>query len=170
MSGEKHEALAECFNTYRPDLLSFLGSRVATPECAEDLLQQTFLRALQHPDWASVEKPEAYLRATARHVLVDHYRVKGAKKNGVATELQDHHYCDETWSPKRAQQLNEIMLRFTALSKQMTSRVRTAFVLSRVYGYTHAEVGEAMLISPRTVEKHVAKGRALCSEQMRGDP
>ena len=58
-------------------------------------------------------------------------------------------------------------MQFGDVLETMTSRVRTAFVLSRVYGYTYAEIGKALEISPRTVEKHVAKGLAQCFEHMK---
>ena len=158
--------MAEHFAAFKQEILGFLRSRVATPEQADDLLQQTFLRVLQRADWSTVDNPRAYLHSTARHVLVDFYRQNSAQKNQVPLEFLDHQHEDKTWSPTRTQTSNEFMLRLADTLETMTSRVRTAFVLSRVYGYTYAEIGKVMSISPRTVEKHVAKGLAHCFAHM----
>ena len=44
----------------------------------------------------------------------------------------------------------------------LSQSVRRAFLLSRVYGYTYAEIGQILSLSPRTVEKHVAKALGVC--------
>ena len=156
--------VAEHFATFRQDILRFLRGRVASPEIADDLLQQTFLRLLQRADWTKIKNPEAYLRTTARHVVADFYRRQNAKNHGVTLDFNEQRHKDETWSPSRMQQSREALDEFAVVLESMSPQVRKAFVLSRVYGYTYAEIGAALSISPRTVEKHVAKGLAKCFE------
>ena len=156
------DEVGEQFETYRRDILTFLRRRVRSPEQAEDLLQQVFLKVMQRSDLSEIRNPEAYLRATARHVLADFYRSQNARDKGVVLEFQDFRHSDDTWSPGNSLQSGEFFDRLAAVLDSLSSQVQKAFVLSRVYGYTYSEVGQALSISPRTVEKHVAKAVARC--------
>lgn len=160
------DEVAEHFEDYRRDILGFLRSRVRGPEQAEDLLQQVFLRLMQRSDWSEIRNPEAYLRTTARHVLADFYRSQNARDQGIVLEFQEFRHADETWSPSDSLQSREFFDRLASVLGSLSPKVRKAFVLSRVYGYTYAEIGRALSISPRTVEKHVAKGLAWCFEHL----
>ncbi len=159
-------AVAEHFRDHHRDILGFLRSRVRMPEQAEDLLQQVFLKVMQRSDWSELRNPEAYLRTTARHVLADFYRSQNARDQGIVLEYQEFRHADETWSPGGSLRSREFFDRLAAMLESLSPQVRKAFVLSRVYGYTYAEIGRALSISPRTVEKHVAKGLAWCFEYL----
>lgn len=163
---ENLDEIARHFEAYRQDLVGFLRSRVSGPEQAEDLLQQVFLRLMQRADWSEIRNPEAYLRTTARHVLADFYRSQSARDQGIVLEYQEFRDADETWSPGDSLRTREFMNRLASVLESLSPQVRNAFVLSRVYGYTYAEIGRALSISPRTVEKHVAKGLAWCFERL----
>ncbi len=160
------DEVAKHFESYRQEILGFLRGRVRVPEQAEDLLQQVFLRLMQRSDWSELRNPEAYLRTTARHVLTDFYRSQNARDQGIVLEYQDFRHADETWSPGDAVQSGQFFERLAGVLDSLSPQVRNAFVLSRVYGYTYAEIGQALSISPRTVEKHVAKGLAKCFERL----
>ncbi len=156
------EQLSAYFVTYRSDLLSYIRTRVASPQLADDLLQQTFLRLLQRANWATVKNPKAYLKTTAKNVLADYYRLKSVSFNAAGVEYDEQRDADETWGPGRLLQSHQQLEQLTEALATLSSTVRRSFVLCRLYGYTHAEAGEMLGISPRTVEKHVAKGLAIC--------
>ncbi len=152
--------LARHFETYRQDVLGFLNGRVSDPNLAEDLLQQTFLRLLQRANWAAVENPKAYVKTTARNVLADHYSLKSVKFTREGVEYVDERHSDDKYSPARLLKSQEQLELIGGALGTLSSTVRRAFILSRFFGHTHAEVGEMLGLSPRTVEKHVAKGFA----------
>lgn len=160
MSNESH--LARHFETYRQEILSFLRSRVANPDLADDLLQQTFLRLLQRANWATVDNPKAYLKATAKNVLSDYYSLQSVRFSDTNIEYREARHSDDTWGPGRLLQSRQQLAQVTAALERLSTSVRRAFILSRIFGHTHAKVGEMLDISPRTVEKHVAKGLATC--------
>lgn len=167
-SGAAEPGLADHFETYRGEILGFLNSRVSNLEQAEDLLQQTFLRVLQRANWAAVNNPRAYLKTTARHVLADYYRSRNARNHNAFVEFDDGRHVDETWSPGRSADSDDELRQLAAAIETLSGPVQKAFVLSRVYGHTYAEIGQLMGLSPRTVEKHVAKGLATCFRYMAG--
>jgi len=158
--------LADYYERYRLELLTYLTSRVASPEQAKDLLQQTFLRVLQRKPRTEVTNPRAYLRTVARNVLTDFYRQQASRRADAAVEFAEDDHGSDEGAPDRQLVADEYLHHLANALENLSRPVRVAFVLSRVYGYTYAEVGEALSISPRTVEKHVAKGLATCLRHM----
>ncbi len=157
-----NETLSQHFATYRSDVLAYIRSRVDNPHLAEDLLQQTFLRLLQRANWTTVENPKAYLKTTARNVLADHYRLKNVSFNAAGVEYNEQLDADDTLEPGSLLESHQQLELLTGALESLSSTVRRSFILCRFFGHTHAEAGEMLGLSPRTVEKHVAKGLAAC--------
>lgn len=159
--------LAGYFEAYREQLLRYLGSKLASPEQAEDLLQQTFLRLLERNDAGDIQNPKAYLLTIARHVLADYYRRQMARLDKASVCFEDSEFPDERESPQQHNVTDEYLDHLAEAIEGLSPSVQRAFVLSRVFGYTHKEVAGYLGLSSRTVEKHVAKGLALCFTHMR---
>jgi len=71
-ASEQYELL---YRETGPGLLAYFRRRPALAGTAEDLLQDTFIRALQHPErLAASISPRAYLFGIARHISVDALR------------------------------------------------------------------------------------------------
>lgn len=89
---EQYESL---YRETGPGLLAYFRRRPSLAGTAEDLLQDTFIRALRHPErLAASVSPRAYLFGIARHVSVDALRrsrptVTLAGTEAVATEAED---------------------------------------------------------------------------------
>ena len=86
------EAFGDLYNRYYPTILRFVYLRISSPQDAEDLTDDIFLRA-----WNNVHKYDergipfaAYLFQIARNALIDHYRKNRATITSIDDiELQD---------------------------------------------------------------------------------
>jgi RNA polymerase sigma-70 factor (ECF subfamily) len=161
-AGADQDTWAAHYAEHSSSVRAYLGARVSSKELAEDLLQQTFLRLVQRANRASIENPWAYIRATASHVLADHYRSSQARQAGKFVEFSEEQHEGRDATPGRWLQTQEQMGQLERALGTLSKQVRRSFILSRVNGHTYAEIGEILSISPRTVEKHVAKGLATC--------
>ncbi|MGE4528928.1 MAG: sigma-70 family RNA polymerase sigma factor [Rhodospirillaceae bacterium] len=66
--------LSAAWSRHEAELLRWLSTRA--PEAAEDILQETFLRALrQEKRFCDVANPRAWLFETARRLLIDRFRL-----------------------------------------------------------------------------------------------
>jgi RNA polymerase sigma-70 factor (ECF subfamily) len=86
--------LAELYRLHGPDLLRALirltsGDRGK----AEDILQETFVRAWQHPEAVTdgPEKCRPWLFTVARRIAIDHFRMRAARAQEVAEFSPDEH-------------------------------------------------------------------------------
>lgn len=161
--------LVQHIETYGQEILSFLRSRVSDPDLAQDLLQQTYLRLFQRANWATVENPKAYLKSTARNVLADHYSLQSVRFSDTSIEYIEERDANDKRAPSRLLQSHQQLEKLYAGLQTLSPSVRQAFILSRVYGHTYSEVGEMLGLSPRTVEKHVAKGLTTCFAAISND-
>ena len=67
-----HRNLTELYQRVAPRLLAYFRQHHSTKAMAEDLLQETFLRALKHGErMERATSPAAYLFGIARHIRLD---------------------------------------------------------------------------------------------------
>jgi RNA polymerase sigma-70 factor (ECF subfamily) len=67
--------VSRAWRAHRAELLQFLINRTQQPMLAEDLLQETFLKAMRAgADFCVLENPRAWLFQVARNALIDTYR------------------------------------------------------------------------------------------------
>ncbi|GAB1819106.1 RNA polymerase sigma factor [Herbidospora sp. RD11066] len=79
MGGDRHSSpeapiIEELYREYWPLVCGFLLRRTRDPHLAEDLAQETFIKATRALLGWRGENPAAWLLAIARNVLVDHAR------------------------------------------------------------------------------------------------
>jgi RNA polymerase sigma factor (sigma-70 family) len=78
------ETLEAHLRANRSRLLSFIRSRVADPDLAEDILQDSMLRALRAaPDTRSEERLTAWLYAVVRSAIAEAFRQAGREARRV---------------------------------------------------------------------------------------
>lgn len=58
VDNENSDQIAKYFEVYGQNILGFLRRRVSSPEQADDLLQQVFLRLVGRSDWSQVQNPD----------------------------------------------------------------------------------------------------------------
>lgn len=67
--------LLEAWHDYESSLYRWLIKQTHDDVLSADVLQETFLRALQHNEqFCAVQQPRAWLYRTAHHLLIDRYR------------------------------------------------------------------------------------------------
>lgn len=76
MGGAPFLCAMVAWRSYQAQLRGYLMRRVSEPALADDLLQDVFLKALQHgPGFCRIDNPRAWLFQVARNALVDHHRL-----------------------------------------------------------------------------------------------
>ena len=160
MPDRKHRLLDFLFRSHRRELLVFAGQRTGG-SLAEDLVQEAFLRMANHPNLDSIDNPRAFLFQTTsnlsidlhrRQVLTDRYQCAEAEVEAEMGAVADHRQSPEQHLI-RAQDLE----RLSAMLLELPDETRYAFVLNRIEGLSHAEVGQRLGISVRSSERHVSQ-------------
>ena len=142
-------------------LKALLRRRGQSREAAEDLVQEAFMRLhVFMSDGREVQKPEAFLTRVTLNLAVDLKRRHHSehREHFLPETIEDLPLLDIGPSPEdrlSAQQRLEQMKQ--VLDTKVSAQTREIFFLHRLEGFTHEEIAERMRISPRTVEKHIAR-------------
>lgn len=139
----------------RHQLYRFLAYR-SDPGAAEDLVQETFLRAfVALPTYEGRSPARMWLLAIARRVAADYLRARQCRPQisqteewAVAAELAGAHEPDHG-------RLVDIQELVSALELER----REAFVLTQVFGLTYADVAEICNCAMGTIRSRVFRAR-----------
>lgn len=150
-------SLQRLFQLHRPELQSYLARLVRCRETAADLLQDTFLRFLEHAPKAEIGNSRAYLYRTAHNLAVDHLRKEDRRCTDPTEPEQLWEVPDQQPTPDhRLQAQRELQSLCVALA-ELPPLTRRIFELNRMQGLSYQEVADALAISNSSVQKHLAR-------------
>jgi RNA polymerase sigma-70 factor (ECF subfamily) len=139
------------FQRHSHELRAFAGLRGGN-EFAEDLVQEAYLRLMQHPEPESIDNARAFLYRTIANLSVDQHRRQSVRERFHVETGDDQTLHDITAaeplpedrlaSEQELQSLNRILL-------ELPETTRNAFVLYRLEGLSHKEIGRRLGISER---------------------
>jgi RNA polymerase sigma-70 factor (ECF subfamily) len=155
------KAFAELFRAYHPRLCSFITARVHSADVAEDLVMDVF-RRLWHgrEDWSVHTSVRAYLFRAATHAATSHVRREMAE-----TRLTCDLHAMEGGRPPTAHRRDapdsrimndELGGAIASAIDELPERGRAVFLLWQ-QALSYSDIAQALDISTRTVETHLAR-------------
>jgi RNA polymerase sigma-70 factor (ECF subfamily) len=130
---------------------------LADRENADDLTQETFLRALRGVRTYRGDVPaRVWLLSIARRAVVDHFRKQGRTPTVAASLDLDVSVVDRI-APATPDPAGEVTLQ--ALVATLDPDKRAAFVLTQVNGLSYEEAAQACGVPIGTIRSRVARAR-----------
>lgn len=151
---------------WRPALLSFFRRRVRDHATAEDLTQETLLRALNSE--AHREQPDAYMFRIAQNLLIDRSRRLQVRTAHLRAFEEDPYRNVDPLDPERIVLGREQLATLLAALEELPERTRAIFILYRMEHMPQEAIGDAFGISASAVKQQVAKAMATLARKMRG--
>lgn len=161
--------LASIFLTKRRSLIWSVMRIVRDPLTAEDVAQETYLRARKAIESGPIEHIEAFLYQTARNLALNHQRHQAMRGR---IELEDvpaaavENAAAQQPSPE-AELLHRQRLHYLneAVAK-LPPRARTVWLLSRIEKWPYPKIAEHLGVSPNTVFNDLKMAHAHCVEAL----
>lgn len=170
MAPTQEQLLAEAFESYRDEIRAFLRRRLGDVDDAEDLTQEAFLRAQRSGNVDRLENPRAYLFRIAENLARDLLRRRRLGVFDHSREVDTSEVAYPAPSPEDRAQARQELAALSRAVAGLSPRVRQALILHKFCHLSYNQVATVLGISPKTVEKHLAKGIALCRAALhRGD-
>lgn len=140
--------MEDLFRANWPLVLGYLRRRTSDRELAEDLAQETFLRATRaFLGWRGA-RPEAWLLAIAGNVLIDHVRKRAStmplEENLIASALD--------WTSEDPVAMTDVL---RGMPQQQARLLRLVYE----WGFTHAEVATMVGATPAAVKTALWRAR-----------
>lgn len=150
------DALTDLVRLTQHDLQRFLGSLIS-PADAEDLAQETYLRAVRAlPQFAGRSSVRTWLFVIARRVAADHIRHLTRRPRTAA--LPDWEATADTTRPHSRPRFEEHHA-LKDLVRGLADDRREAFLLTQVAGLSYAEAAQICGCPVGTIRSRVARAR-----------
>jgi RNA polymerase sigma-70 factor (ECF subfamily) len=157
----------------RESLLLFLAARTRSMATAEDLVQDLYVKLATVDPAAEVRAPSALLYKMAANLLVDHARSaqRSSRRAGQwrletrtavgGEDIVEEPAADEMVIAK--QRVRQLADAVAALPPQMGR----AFRLHKLEGLSQAQTAQAMGVSTKMIEQHIAAAIRNLSQRLR---
>lgn len=154
------QGLDKAYFSIQAALRRSLGKVLSSSQDIDDVVQETYLRAVASNTSKSIKDPAGYLFRTSRNIALNqkarlYHQLEVSlpvEEVDELTVLIDDRPVER--DVDRKQRFAELCLAVSELPIQC----RRVFVLRKVYGYSQAEIAKELGISVSTVESHMATG------------
>jgi RNA polymerase sigma-70 factor (ECF subfamily) len=149
------------FLRHSKELMLFATQRAGNG--AEDLVQEAYLRLLQHPDPESIENVRAFLFRTTSNLSIDLYRrqmletrYRVEQTDDLENDMEIFGISAATPAPEtQISQQQELEL-LSEMLRELPEVTRYVFMLKRIEGLSHSEIAKRLGISERNSERRLA--------------
>jgi RNA polymerase sigma-70 factor (ECF subfamily) len=154
-------AFVYLYDSYFPRIHAYVCYRVHSPQDAEDLIADVFLKAIRklgHFKWRREGSFAAWLFRIAHNLIVDYYR----KHRPVALSLDSSDDLAELKShtplPEEILTQEEIFQHMRALIATLSPRRQEVITLKFFGGLRNCEIADILGLDERTVASHLSRG------------
>ena len=148
----------ELYDAHSKELLGYGIRMYGSRELAEDLMQETFLKALMNADLLEDLSPSqrrAWLFRTYKHLFLDRYR-RSLKESD----------CLKHWQPDAAVDKGLQEMENALVLTSINPQDRALFQLRHFDGYTAEEIARMMNLPPGTVRSRLSRCRKKLQQQL----
>jgi len=136
----------------RSRLRAFIRKSVDQEADVDDIFQLTLMRVLERSRHSVIEQPLQYAYRVARNLTVD--MARGRRQDVVA--LEEEPVCERTDLELQLDRQRRLAL-YQQTLQQMPALRREVFVRYRLQGQSKADIGQALALSPASVDKHITR-------------
>jgi RNA polymerase sigma-70 factor (TIGR02957 family) len=147
---------------YRPLLFSIAYRMLGEVGDAEDVVQETFLRAHRLlADGREIREPKAFLTEVTTRLAIDHLRsARVRRERYVGAWLPEPLVGNDEPSPEeRAEDLESLSMAFLVVLETLSPVERAVFLLHDVFGFDFDEVAETVEKSPANTRQIAVRAR-----------
>lgn len=147
-------ALIDVFLNHRKSLIWSAMRIVRDWQVAEDVTQETFIRARQAMENGRIDHLEAYLHRTARNLAIDfrrHRELHGSIERDDISERDAANVAASVPSPEAKLIQAERLRLLDQAIKQLPERAQTVWYLNRIEKWSYPKIAEHLGVSANTV-------------------
>jgi RNA polymerase sigma factor (sigma-70 family) len=145
------------FRRHSKELLAF-AERQLSYNVAEDIVQEAYLRLMQHPDLTSIQNPRAYLFKTTANLSNNQYAYDQVRLRHHSDEAIDlDTLISPLPGPEGATNSRQHIEKFLSVLGQLPEACQQAFILNRFEGLSYQEVALSLGISCKSSQRYVLR-------------
>ncbi len=145
-------------------LKRFLTRFLSSSQDIEDVVQESYLKALCAEKKHAINSPKAFLFRIARNEALKELQKKSRRITDYLDELDIPEASTSETALEDSSIANQRFGLFCESAIEMPPRCRKAFLMCKVYGFSYKEIASHLGISVSGVEKHIARGLEICND------
>lgn len=157
--------LAAALASHYEEIKAFILRKVGCADLAADVAQDAWVKMATTTPGEPIENPRAYLYRVAGNLASDRLR-QAALRARLDGDVPPEGDAAAGLTPERVAAGRQEYAVLLAAVEELPEKCRAAFLLYRGRGLSMREVAEALDISPKTVEKHVARAMLHCRARL----
>ncbi len=159
--------VAHLFRRYKDSLSRYLRQRHCTPEEADEILQEAYVRMLQAPELEQLEsKARGYLFKTATNLIHDRHRYNSARHFDRHDPISDATLDTSSRTLEATIETDQELDIVKAALLNLQPRCREIFLLYFVENLKQREIASIMDVSTKTVERELTLALRYCKDQL----
>lgn len=158
----------ELYQAHRQALIDYACGIVDDRACAEDLVQDAWIRVEAVERLRPLTEPVGYLYRTVRNLALDVYRARRRTGRSSVEALMDQgvHPTDDAPSPEAAAMARSEMQRLLQVLDELPPRTRRAVILYKVEGLKLRDVAARLNVSVSLAQTLVVDGVEHCASRL----
>lgn len=159
---EKNQ-IVKAYAACRDALVRSLLKMRARQEDVDDILQETFLRAMDANQKTRIQSPRGYLFSVSRNLVLEKLSLESRE---ITMEIDDALLEGTDVDIDRDLHYRRKFQQFKQALSALPENKRRAILLRKFYGLSHREIAKKMNVSISSVEKYIASGIKQCKRSL----
>jgi len=160
--------IAQLFQNHNAAIVAFLLNRVACPETAQDLSQETYLRLLNKGEITHDENIIGYLFRIADRLAIDYLRQGRLPRNNTVALTDDLH-CPQLQPDVLAELREQCQLVLDAINS-LPLNYQRVFLLRKIDELSYSQIAQQLAISEKTVQRYLVNALLHCHHYLENPP
>jgi len=164
---QAHSAVTEAFLESNGLIKRFLAGFLRVHQDIEDVAQEAYLRAYMCEQRELIEQPTPFLFRVAKNLALTRLSRKSRRITDYIEEADASDVLETAAGTDEELEAQECLGLYCEAIASLPEKCRQVFLLRKVHGLTHKEIGERMNLSISSVEKYLRQGILACSTYLR---
>ncbi|QDP39848.1 RNA polymerase sigma factor [Radiobacillus deserti] len=150
---------SELFEQYRLPLYRYLLQMSRNPETAEELLQETFYRAMVSLKVQNVLQAKAWLFKVARNLYIDWTRKSKSEQRMMERIQVEYQNTSQLGNPERQLEFKDRQRELEELLGMLPERMQTILYLREIHDFSYKELATALSLTESQVKVTLHRAR-----------
>lgn len=165
--GRPHSAVTAAFLECNGFLRKFLAGFLRVQQDIEDVAQEAYLRAYMAEQRESIDQPAPFLFRVAKNLALTRLSRKSRLITDYIEEADATVVAETAAGSDEELEAHECLGLYCEALASLPEKCRQVFLLRKVHGLSHKEIGERMNLSISSVEKYLRQGIVACEVYVR---
>lgn len=159
----------ELFLRYRDFMFAYILNMVRDYHLAEDLFQETFMKAFSRINTFNGQNFRIWLFSIARHLIIDYWKKASVRRRHPFLVLEGMDFEDPAKSTPLKQCLDaETLQRVSEHIERLPPKLREPLILHSIMGMDYEEISKLLNLNPRTLKVRVFRARLKLAKMLEG--